>query len=99
MEAKSFTLTREVLEESKKLEALVEGLQIKTEMKLMRVDELEQIKKILTENHQEQMDANTDFEFEALVPNRRTSAGRANSLSTVRIVKPLAMKKNFSGNM
>ena len=74
MEAKSLTLTREVLEERKKLEALVEGLQMKTEMKLIRVDELEQIKKILTEN-QEQMDANADFEFEALVPKSTDISG------------------------
>ena len=50
MEAKSLTLTREVLEERKRLEALVEGLQIKTEIKLTRVDKLEQVKKILKEN-------------------------------------------------
>ncbi|EFX62780.1 hypothetical protein DAPPUDRAFT_119874 [Daphnia pulex] len=40
MEAKSLTLTREVLEETKRLEALVEDLQMKTEIKLTRVDEL-----------------------------------------------------------
>ena len=69
MEAKSLTLTREVLEERKRLEALVEGLQMKTQIKLTRVDEFQQIKKILTEN-KEQMEANKDFEFEVefLVP-------------------------------
>ena len=45
MEAKSLTLTREVLEERKRLEALVEGLQMKTEIKLTRIDEFQQIKK------------------------------------------------------
>jgi septin family protein len=74
MEAKSLTLTREVLEERKRLEALVEGLQMKTEMKLTRVDELEKIKKILKEN-EEQMDANQAFEFETLVPKSTDISG------------------------
>ncbi|KAI9559803.1 hypothetical protein GHT06_013810 [Daphnia sinensis] len=63
MEAKSLTLTREVLEERRRLEALVEGLQIRTQIKLARIDEFEQIKKMLAEN-QQQMDANKNFDFE-----------------------------------
>ncbi|EFX70693.1 hypothetical protein DAPPUDRAFT_30529, partial [Daphnia pulex] len=74
MESKSLTLTREVLEERKRLEALVEGLQMKTEMKLTRVDELEKIKKILKEN-EDQMDANQAFEFETLVPKSTDISG------------------------
>ena len=67
METKSLAMTREVLEERKKLEALVEGLHMMTQEKLTRVNELEKIKKILTEN-QQQMEANKDFEFNVLVP-------------------------------
>jgi hypothetical protein len=74
MEAKSLTLTREVLEERKRLEALVEGLQLRTQIKLARIDEFEQIKKILTDN-QDQMDANKAFEFETLVPKSTDISG------------------------
>jgi hypothetical protein len=63
METKSLTLTREVLEERKRLDLLVEGLRTKTEIKLTQVDELEKIKDALKEN-QDQMEANKDFEFE-----------------------------------
>ena len=76
MEAKSLTLTREVLEERKKLEALVEGLQMKKQIKLTRADELENIQKILTEN-KKQMEANKNFEFEVefLVPKATDISG------------------------
>ncbi|EFX70703.1 hypothetical protein DAPPUDRAFT_30443, partial [Daphnia pulex] len=69
MEAKSLTLTREVLEERKRLEALVEGLQLRTQIKLTRIDEFQQIKKILADN-QDQINANKNFQFEVefLVP-------------------------------
>ena len=63
METKSLAMTREVLEERKRLEALIEGLQMKTEMKLTRVDELDEMKKKLKEN-KEQMEANKNFEFD-----------------------------------
>ncbi|KAI9550853.1 hypothetical protein GHT06_004663 [Daphnia sinensis] len=74
MEAKSLTLTREVLEERKRLEALVEGLQMRTEIKLTRVDELEQIKKALKDNEDE-IEANKDFEYETLVPKATDISG------------------------
>ncbi len=69
-------MTREVLEERKRLETLVDGLQMKTEMKLTRVNELEQIKKKLNEN-KGQMEANKDFEFEVqiLVPRETDISG------------------------
>ncbi len=76
METKSLTLTREVLEERKRLDLLVEGLRTKTEIKLTQVDELEKIKKTLKEN-QDQMEANKDFEFEVefLVPKETDISG------------------------
>ena len=76
MEAKSLTLTREVLDERKRLEALVDGLQMRTQIKLTRVDEFQQVKKILAEN-KEQMEANKDFEFEVefLVPKSTDISG------------------------
>ncbi len=82
MEATSLTLTREVLEERKRLEALVEGLQMRTEIKLTRVDEFQQIKKILMENR-EQMEANKNFEFEVefLVP-KATDISRSGQFTT-----------------
>ncbi|XP_057365083.1 uncharacterized protein LOC130685824 [Daphnia carinata] len=65
----SLTLTREVLEERRRLEALVEGLQHITQKKLAKIDEFEKIKKALTEN-QQQMKENKNFNFEVefLVP-------------------------------
>jgi hypothetical protein len=76
MEAKSLTLTREVLEERKRLEALVEGLQLRTQIKLTRIDEFQQIKKILTDN-KDQIEANKNFEFEVefLVPKSTDISG------------------------
>ena len=61
METKSLAMTREVLEERKKLEALIEGLQMRTEIKLTNANQLDKIKKLLTEN-KEQMEANKDFD-------------------------------------
>ncbi|EFX69484.1 hypothetical protein DAPPUDRAFT_30479, partial [Daphnia pulex] len=76
METKSLTMTREVLEERKGLDFLVEGLQTKSELKLTQVEELEQIKKALKEN-QDQMEANKDFEFEVefFVPKETDISG------------------------
>jgi hypothetical protein len=72
MEAKSLTLTLEVLEERKRLETLVEGLQLLKQIKLTRIDEFQQIKKILTDN-KDQIEVNKNFEFEVefLVPISR----------------------------
>ena len=76
METKSLTLTREVLEERKRLDFLLEGHCTKTEIKLTQVDELETIKKVLIEN-QDQMEANKNFEFEVefLVPKETDISG------------------------
>ncbi|KAK4030184.1 hypothetical protein OUZ56_023161 [Daphnia magna] len=76
MEAKSLTLTREVLEERKRLEVLAEGLHLRRQIKLARIDEFEQIKKLLAEN-QQQMDENKNFDFEVefLVPKSTDISG------------------------
>ncbi|KZS18175.1 Uncharacterized protein APZ42_015725 [Daphnia magna] len=76
MEAKSLTLTREVLEERRRLEGLVDGLQLLTQIKLARIDEFEKIKKMLEEN-QQQMDENKNFDFEVefLVPKSTDISG------------------------
>jgi hypothetical protein len=77
MEAKSLTLTREVLEERKRLETLaVEGLQLLNQIKLTRIDEFQQIKKILPDN-KDQIEANKNFEFEVefLVPKSMDISG------------------------
>ena len=68
MKTKSLSLTGEVLDERKRLHVLVEGLQIRIEIKLTRVNELEKIKKFLTEN-QAKMAANiNNFKFNVFVP-------------------------------
>ncbi|XP_059350252.1 uncharacterized protein LOC132087730 [Daphnia carinata] len=76
IEAKSLTLTREVLDERKRLEAFVNGLQLRTEIKLARIDEFEKMKKMLAEN-QQQMDENKNFDFEVefLVPKSTDISG------------------------
>ncbi|KAI9550855.1 hypothetical protein GHT06_004665 [Daphnia sinensis] len=76
MKPKSLTLTREVLEERRRLEALVEDLQLRTQIKLARIDESEKVKKMLQEN-QQQMDENKNFDFEVelLVPKSTDISG------------------------
>ncbi|KAK4030185.1 hypothetical protein OUZ56_023162 [Daphnia magna] len=76
VEAKSLTLTRQVLEERRRLQALVEGLQFRIQFNLARIDEFEQIKKLLAEN-QQQMDENKNFDFEVefLVPKSTDISG------------------------
>ncbi|XP_045024258.1 uncharacterized protein LOC116936081 isoform X2 [Daphnia magna] len=76
VEAKSLTLTRQVLEERRRLQALVEGLQSRIQFNLARIDEFEQIKKLLAEN-QQQMDENKNFDFEVefLVPKSTDISG------------------------
>ena len=62
METKSLARTTEVLDERKRLQVLVECFQKRTEMKSTRIDELEKIKKVLTDN-EEEMEINQFFEF------------------------------------
>ena len=81
MEAKSLTLTRNVLEERKRLEALVEGIQIKTQMKLTVDDELQQVKKILIEN-KAQMEANKDFDCISVSVPKSVDISRTGQFTT-----------------
>ena len=76
IETKSLTQTREVLDERKQLEILVENLYSKTQIKLNHIEEFEQIKKKLAEI-QEQKTATEDFEFEVeiLVPKETDISG------------------------
>jgi hypothetical protein len=74
MEAKSLALTREVLSERKRLEALVKALKQTNDIKLTLLNELEQVKKLLEQN-EDQMDANKVFEFERLVPKSTDVSG------------------------
>ena len=56
-------MTKEVLNERKRLEVVVEGLQHRIHTGLIRVEEFKQIRRALTE-HREQMEQNENFEFE-----------------------------------
>jgi hypothetical protein len=74
METKSLALTREVLSERKRLEALVKSLKQTNDIKLTLLNELEQVKKLLEQN-EDQMNANKVFEFERLVPKSTDICG------------------------
>ncbi|XP_042328392.1 uncharacterized protein LOC121933131 [Sceloporus undulatus] len=63
LEARSLTLTKEVLRERKRLETTVEGLQPQIKFGLTTLEELQKTKRIL-EQHKDEMEANKDFEFE-----------------------------------
>ena len=56
-------MTKEVLDERKRLEVVVEGLQQRIHAGLIRVEEFNQMRRALTE-HREQIEQNEDFEFE-----------------------------------
>ncbi|XP_058867363.1 uncharacterized protein LOC117400979 [Acipenser ruthenus] len=63
METKSLVLTQEVLQERKQLEVVVEGLQPQINAGLTTLDEIKKTKLAL-EQHQAEMEANKDFEYE-----------------------------------
>ncbi|XP_067283829.1 uncharacterized protein [Pseudorasbora parva] len=63
MQTKSLTLTREVLKERQQLEVLVEGLQPQINAGLTKLGEIKKTRAAL-EQHQAEMDANKDFEYE-----------------------------------
>ncbi|XP_051899565.1 uncharacterized protein LOC127585890 isoform X1 [Pristis pectinata] len=63
MKAKSLRLTREVLKERQQLEVAVEGLQIKIRVGLTKLEELRKTQQVMNQ-HQTDLDANKDFEYE-----------------------------------
>ncbi|XP_056311204.1 uncharacterized protein LOC130222702 [Danio aesculapii] len=65
-ETKSLCLTREVLNERKKLQVLVEGLQPQINAGLTKLDEIRKTRAALEQN-KAQMEANKDFEYEVEV--------------------------------
>ncbi|XP_064425509.1 uncharacterized protein LOC135361297 [Latimeria chalumnae] len=70
MKTKSLLLTKEVLEERKKLEVNVNGLQVQIRAGLVKLEELRKTKKVLEENKAE-MDANKNLEYEVEVTEGR----------------------------
>ncbi|XP_069775790.1 uncharacterized protein [Narcine bancroftii] len=62
MESRSLCLTKEVLRERQQLEAAVEGLQMKIQLGLSKIEELRKTQEALKQ-HQAEMDANKDFEY------------------------------------
>ncbi|XP_018541902.1 uncharacterized protein LOC108889762 [Lates calcarifer] len=63
MQPQSLTLTKEVLQERKQLEATVEGLQPMIRQGLSKLEEINSTKAAL-ENHETHMKENEDFEYE-----------------------------------
>ncbi|CAM5095097.1 unnamed protein product [Eretmochelys imbricata] len=63
LETKSLTLTKEVLRERKELETAVQGLQPQIKAGLTKLEELRQTERAL-EQHQGDMEAKKDFEYE-----------------------------------
>ena len=68
MKSKSLSLTKEVLEERKQLEATIDGLQPLIKIGLVKMDEIRKIKEMIA-NNQKQIEANENvpFEYEAIV--------------------------------
>ncbi|XP_041949224.1 uncharacterized protein LOC121709700 isoform X1 [Alosa sapidissima] len=66
MQPQSLTLTKEVLQERRELEATVEGLQPMIRKGLSKLEEINTTKAAL-QNHETHMKANEDFEFEVEV--------------------------------
>ncbi|XP_072885905.1 uncharacterized protein [Hemitrygon akajei] len=63
MEAKSLSLTKEVLREREQLETTVEGLQVQIRVGLTKQEELRKTQQVLNQ-HQTELEANKDFEYE-----------------------------------
>ncbi|XP_072163238.1 uncharacterized protein [Diadema setosum] len=70
IEAKSFSLSQEVLKERQRLEVAVEGLQIQIQMACNKLDELQEEQRIL-EQHEAEIEANKGFEYNVQVEKSR----------------------------
>ena len=75
MKTTSLTLSRQVLEERKRLEVAVEGLHQRLQTGLAKIEEFKQMEKILCD-HQNDLAANQDFQFEleSIVPEKKLVA-------------------------
>ena len=75
MKTTSLTLSRQVLEERKRLEVAVEGLHQRIQTGLVKVEEFKQMEKILSD-HQSDWAANQEFQFEleSIVPEKKLVA-------------------------
>ncbi|XP_038044339.1 uncharacterized protein LOC119719099 [Patiria miniata] len=70
LESRSLSLTKEVLQERKRLETAVEGLQPQIQMGVCKLEELRNEQQIL-EQHETEIQANKSFEYEVEVPKSR----------------------------
>lgn len=71
MKTKSLSLTQQVLEERKKLEATVEGLQPLIKLGLAKMEEMRKTKLIITNSQfQIEINENVEFEVEVTVPEK-----------------------------
>ena len=75
MKTTSLTLSRQVLEERKRLEVAVEGLHQRLQTGLAKIEEFKQMEKILCDR-QNDLAANQDFQFEleSIVPEKKLVA-------------------------
>ncbi|XP_042328393.1 uncharacterized protein LOC121933132 [Sceloporus undulatus] len=82
LEPKSLTLTKEVLQERKHLEAAVEGLQPQIQAGLVKLEELRKTQLAL-DQHKDEMAANRDFEYEVekTVPEKEDISGSGNFIT------------------
>jgi len=66
MKTISLTLTKEVLEERKRINVTIEGLTIKIRNQLTKMEELRKTKQVI-ENHSDQIKANKNFKYDVTV--------------------------------
>ncbi|XP_038077144.1 uncharacterized protein LOC119744991 [Patiria miniata] len=70
LEPRSLVLTKEVLEERKRLEVMVQGLQRQINLGICKLEELQRERKLL-QQHEIEIEANKDFKFELEVPKSK----------------------------
>ena len=70
MNCRSLTLTKQVLDERERLEALIQGLQLKIRAGVSKMDELRQEERVLKQ-HETEIKANKDFVYEVVLDKQR----------------------------
>ncbi|XP_067833753.1 uncharacterized protein, partial [Heptranchias perlo] len=82
MEAKSLRLTKEVLRERQQLQAAIEGLQPQIHAGLTKLEEIRKTKQAINQ-HQVNLDANKDFEYEieVTVAEKKDISGTGNYIT------------------